>query len=162
MTGTTNRKTIVVPCIVISALYVCGSSSVLLLWLSCRRISSASVPPSRKNTNVRTRYMIPIRLWSVVVTHEVQPVRGRSTSWATTCGTGAGAVICWVAMRVSGLWGAEGESGSAAGLLALLDALALTRGGLVGLADRLALAVQPGLEPVGRHRAHAGGHVGVV
>src|SRR3954470_10681726 len=157
MTGTTNRKTIVVPCIVISALYVCGSSSVLLLWLSCRRISSASVPPSRKNTNVRTRYMIPIRLWSVVVTHEVQPVRGRSTSWATTCGTGAGAVICWVAMRVSGSWGAEGgASGSAAGLLALLDALALACGGLVGLPDGLALAGEPRLELVGRDGPHAG------
>src|SRR3954466_11513751 len=143
MTGTTNRKTMVVPCIVISWLYVCGSSSVLLAWLSCRRISSASVPPSRKNTKVRTRYMIPIRLWSVVVTHDVQPVRSRSTSCATTCGTGAGAVICWVAMR----FGSRGGVGraSAAGLLALVDALALALGRLVGLLDRLSLAGQPRL-----------------
>src|SRR5215218_3198829 len=140
MTGTTNRKTIVVPCIVISWLYVCGSSSVLFAWLSCRRISSASVPPSRKNTKVRTRYMIPIRLWSVVVTHEVQPVRGRSISWATTWGTGAGAVICWVAMRFR--FRGEG-GGSAAGLPALVDALALTLGRLVGLLDPPALAVEP-------------------
>src|SRR5215211_3180350 len=162
MTGTTNRKIIVVPCIVISALYVCGSSSVLLLWLSCRRISSASVPPSRKNANVRTRYMIPIRLWSVVVTHEVQPVRRRSTSWATTWGTGAGAVICWVAMRGFGSWGGEGGDGSAAGLLTLLDALALARGGLVGLSDGLALEVEPRLELIGRDGPHPGGHVRVV
>src|SRR4051794_21209178 len=114
-----------------SWLYVCGSSSVLLLWLSCRRISSASVPPSRKNTNVRTRYMIPIRLWSVVVTHDVQPVRSRSTSWATTWGTGAGAVICSVAMKFRVLGG--GVGGSAAGLLAAVDALALALRGLVAL-----------------------------
>ena len=62
MTGTTNRKTIVVPCIVNSALYVWGVSSVLSACPSCRRISSASTPPSRKKTKVVTRYMIPIRL----------------------------------------------------------------------------------------------------
>src|SRR3954467_14268090 len=151
MTGTTNRKTIVVPCIVISWLYVCGSSSVLFAWLSCRRISSASVPPSMKNTKVRTRYMIPMRLWSVVVTHDVHPVRSRSTLWATTCGTAAGAVISCVAM-----------SGSAARRLALVDALALARGGLVGPPDRGALAVLPGLVVLGGHRAHLGDHVGVV
>src|SRR5215211_2282863 len=160
MTGTTNRKTIVVPCIVISWLYVCGSSSVLFAWLSCRRISSASVPPSRKNTKVRTRYMIPIRLWSVVVTHEVQPVRSRSTSCATTWGTGAGAVICWVAMRFR--FRGEGGEGSAAGLLAALDALALALGRLVGLLDGPALLVQPGLEVLRAERPDPSGHVRVV
>src|SRR6476469_2433782 len=152
MTGTTNRKIIVVPCIVISWLYVSGSSSVLLATPSCRRMSSASVPPSMKNTKVRTRYMIPMRLWSVVVTHDVQPVRSRSTLCAATWGTATGAVISCVAMSV----------GSAARLQALLDALALAGGGLVGPPDRGALAVEPGFEVVGRHRGHFGDHVGVV
>ena len=95
MIGTTNRKIIVVPCIVNSSLYVLGSSSVLFAWLSCRRMSSASVPPRMKKTNVRTRYMIPIRLWSVVVTQDVQPVRSRSTRRATICGTGGGLARWW-------------------------------------------------------------------
>src|SRR3954465_3583919 len=148
MTGTTNRKTIVVPCIVSSSLYVCGVSSVLFAWLSWSRMSSASVPPSMKKTKVRTRYMIPIRLWSVVVAHDVQPVRSRSTVWATTWGTAGGAVICCVAMR--GFFGLRGEGGrSAAGLLARVDALALALGGDVGLLDRGALALEPRLELVG-------------
>src|SRR3954470_11371695 len=92
MIGTTNRKIIVVPCIVKSWLYVCGVSSVLSAWLSCRRISSASTPPRMKKAKVRTRYMIPMRLWSVVVTHDVQPVGWRLTSWAVIWGTGLAVV----------------------------------------------------------------------
>ena len=38
---------------------------------------------------VATMYMIPISLWSVVVSQRVQPVRLVSTSWAVTWGTGA-------------------------------------------------------------------------
>src|SRR3954454_5598068 len=49
-------------------------------------MSSASTPPSRKNAKVRTRYMIPMRLWSVVVTQLVQPVRCGATEWAATWG----------------------------------------------------------------------------
>jgi hypothetical protein len=33
--------------------------------------------------------MIPMRLWSVVVTQEVQPLGSGLTSRATICGTGA-------------------------------------------------------------------------
>ena len=60
---------------------------------SCTRISSASMPPSPKNTKVVTRYMIPIFLWSVVVTQSTQRFvwRGAVTSWAITCGTGRSA-----------------------------------------------------------------------
>ncbi len=76
------------------------------------RISSASVPPSAKNTKVVTRYRIPIFLWSVVVTQSIHRLvwRGRVTSCAVTCGTGlrvsgSGAVsvvtdICWLASKV--------------------------------------------------------------
>ncbi len=104
MTGTTNRKTIVVPCIVKSWLYVCGSRNVLSACDSWSRMSSASTPPSMKKAKVRTRYMIPIRLWSVVVTQLVQPVRSGATAWATTSGSGVvvreGAVV--VAMGEEG------------------------------------------------------------
>ena len=53
--------------------------SVLFGTPSWRRISSASTPPSTKNTNVVTRYMIPIFLWSVVVSQSTQRLvwRGR-------------------------------------------------------------------------------------
>ena len=40
---------------------------------SCERIRSASTPPNSRNSIVRTRYMIPIRLWSVVVSQANQP-----------------------------------------------------------------------------------------
>ena len=43
--------------------------------------------------------MIPIRLWSVVVTQDVQPVRSRSTRRATICGTGARACSVVAAMK---------------------------------------------------------------
>ena len=90
MIGTTNRKTIVVPCIVNSWLYVCGDSSVLSGAPSCRRISSASTPPRMKKTKVVTRYMIPIRLWSVVSDPRAPAASARaSTRWAVICGTGA-------------------------------------------------------------------------
>src|SRR5215208_3537 len=45
-----------------------------------------------KKAKVRTRYMIPIFLWSVVVIHEVQPVGSRRASWAVTWGTGLAVV----------------------------------------------------------------------
>ncbi len=87
--GTTNRNTIVVPCIVNSWLYVCGLTSVFSGAPSCRRIISASAPPRMKNTNVRTMYMIPIRLWSVVVSQLMKPRPSGSTRRARTWGTGA-------------------------------------------------------------------------
>ena len=63
--------------------------------LSCSRIISASTPPMQKKTKVRTRYMIPIFLWSVVRTQSTQRllVRGAATSWAVTWGIGCGDVF---------------------------------------------------------------------
>ena len=58
--------------------------------------------------------MIPIRLWSVVVTQDVQPVRSGSTRRATICGTGA-----------EGLLGGGGHEGGLGARLLLLDLLAL-------------------------------------
>ena len=39
--------------------------------ISCVRISSAITPPATKNTSEVAMYMIPIRLWSTVVSHDV-------------------------------------------------------------------------------------------
>ncbi len=36
--------------------------------------SRPAIPPTRKNANAVTQYMIPIRLWSVVVSHDSGPV----------------------------------------------------------------------------------------
>src|SRR5579859_3625159 len=60
---------------------------------SWRRISSASMPPSMKNTNVVTRYMIPIFLWSVVTTQSIQRLvwRGAVTARESTWGAGLAA-----------------------------------------------------------------------
>ena len=60
-------NTIVSPCIVNSWLYASADTSVPLAVASCVRISSASRPPTRKNTSDETAYMMPIRLWSIVV-----------------------------------------------------------------------------------------------
>src|SRR3954451_5460462 len=38
---------------------------------SCARIRSASTPPARKKPRLATMYMIPIRLWSTVVSQLV-------------------------------------------------------------------------------------------
>jgi hypothetical protein len=46
---------------------------------SCRRTSSAARPPSRKKMNVLTMYMIPIFLWSGVVSHSPIPRRTVAT-----------------------------------------------------------------------------------
>src|SRR5258708_37053643 len=46
-----------------------------------------------KKAKVRTRYMIPIFLWSVVVTHDVQPVGSGRTSCAVTIPSGLAAVV---------------------------------------------------------------------
>jgi hypothetical protein len=48
-----------------------------------------------KKAKVRTRYMIPMRLWSVVVTQLTHPRGSGWTEWATTCGSGwvAGAAV---------------------------------------------------------------------
>ena len=73
-TGTTKRKTIVVPCIVKKELYCCAVRKPVSGVASWVRIPSASKPPVRKKKNVVTRYMTPIFLWSVVVIHSRIPV----------------------------------------------------------------------------------------
>src|SRR3954453_2098627 len=138
-----------------SWLYVCGLRKVLSACDSCRRMSSASTPPSRKNAKVRTMYMIPIRLWSVVVTQLVQPVRSRVTEWATTCGSG-------VAVRGEVAVAMRGSRGLLLRVTAGVDRLALASGGLVGRLDLGLPRGQVLLELRRRHRADVRDHVGVV
>ena len=66
---------------------------------SWARISSASMPPTTKNTIAATPYMMPRRLWSTVNTHDRHPVAatGRRNTpsaldGATTDGSRAGVV----------------------------------------------------------------------
>src|ERR687892_679510 len=68
------RNTIVVPCIVNSWLYCDAVSTVPLGPASWRRRSSASTPPTTKNTSAVVPYMMPIFLWSIVVNQLQKPV----------------------------------------------------------------------------------------
>src|SRR5437867_4515477 len=46
---------------------------------------SASTPPITKNENELIRYRIPIFLWSVVVSHDINPARGAgAAAWGRT------------------------------------------------------------------------------
>ncbi len=49
--GTTTRKIIVVPCIVITSLYESFVRKSFPAWVSCVRRSSAITPPARKKTS---------------------------------------------------------------------------------------------------------------
>ena len=72
--GMTKRKIIVVACIVNIWLYFSADRIVPFGPASWARISSASTPPTRKKNIAVTPYMMPIFLWSIVNTHERQPV----------------------------------------------------------------------------------------
>src|SRR4051794_21281896 len=52
---------------------------------SCRRISSASIPPTRKKPKAVTPYRMPIRLWSTVVNHDAKPVMARGRRRMAGC-----------------------------------------------------------------------------
>ena len=74
-----------------------GQQRVVRARRAAARISSASTPPSMKKTKVRTRYMIPIFLWSVVVTQSTHRLvsRGRvdlvrDDLRGPACGSGGG------------------------------------------------------------------------
>ncbi len=107
----------VVPCIVKTWLYRSALSSLPLGVASWRRISSASQPPTTKNTSAQAPYILAIFLWSTVVTQLRHPVvaRGRVKTpsglrlrlavrrWATPGGVGVGDCHCWTLryLRVS-------------------------------------------------------------
>src|SRR5437667_7189862 len=66
----------IVPWMVNTSLYECAERKWLSGWASCVRMSSARTPPTTKKMNELIRYMIPIFLWSVVVSHTRRPRRG--------------------------------------------------------------------------------------
>src|SRR5574338_63042 len=68
------RKIIEVPCIVNSWLYFSGDRNVWSGACSCHRIRRASQPPIRKKMKAEAPYMMPIRLWSTVVSQLLIPV----------------------------------------------------------------------------------------
>ena len=73
------RNTIVTPCIVKTWLYKSALRIFPSGLINCVRISRASMPPTPKKISAAKPYMIPIFLWSTVVTQLRQPVwvRGR-------------------------------------------------------------------------------------
>src|SRR5262245_25224756 len=69
MIGMPTKKTIVVPCSVMSWLKSCGGTRRFPGTASWRRISDASRPATTKKRSPEATYMIPRRLWSTVTTH---------------------------------------------------------------------------------------------
>src|SRR6185369_8580988 len=94
--GISARNTMVVPCMVNRALKVRASMKVLLGVASWTRMSTASMPPSRKKKNAVTKYRTAIRLWSTVVIHDHTPLcdLGLACAWTV-------AVAVTLDMRVS-------------------------------------------------------------
>src|SRR5258708_158282 len=97
-------------------------------------MSSASIPPRKKKTKVRTRYMIPMRLWSVVLIQSTHCLlsRGFVTSWTITWGTGRSAVS-EVDIRVPLRGGRCGELAELHQPLVELEHLLVAGGDVVGL-----------------------------
>src|SRR5690606_39059560 len=48
---------------------------------SSARMTSAIAPPIRNMTRLNTRYIVPMSLWLVVVSHRVMPFAGPWSSW---------------------------------------------------------------------------------
>jgi hypothetical protein len=70
-----NTKIITVACIENSSLYVASLTNWSPGWASSARTTSTISPAMKKKTNELIRYMIPIFLWSVVVSQAYRPLR---------------------------------------------------------------------------------------
>ena len=76
----------IVPCIVNSWLYCSGETICRPGRASSARMSRAMTPPMRKNAKDVVRYIVPMVLWSVVVSHFTttlpgcRPLTGTSVS----------------------------------------------------------------------------------
>ena len=66
-------NTMIRPCIVVNWLNSSGLKNCRPGWNSSRRISSASVPPTRNIVNANSRYSVPMSLWLVANTQRRQP-----------------------------------------------------------------------------------------
>ena len=69
------RKTIVVPCMVNSALNVCALTSVLSGRASCSAHDERLEPADQEEDEAEVPYRMPMRLWSTVVSQD------QSTPW---------------------------------------------------------------------------------
>src|SRR5712691_1475273 len=72
-----NRNSMVDACIVKTWLYCCSERKLFPCQASWVRTPRARRPPMRKKNTVKSRYMIPIFLWSVVVIQERMPAYSR-------------------------------------------------------------------------------------
>src|SRR4029450_4354057 len=72
--GMMARNTMVVPCMVNSSLKRAALTRVPSGCASCRRMMSASTPPTRKKKKADTPYRMPMRLWSTVVSQDQMTV----------------------------------------------------------------------------------------
>ena len=85
--GITTRKIIVTPCIVKTWLYRAAESSFWPGAASWARMARASPPPMAKKNSDAAPYMMPIFLWSTVLTQDRHPVlaRGRAKTPRGAC-----------------------------------------------------------------------------
>src|SRR5581483_4439321 len=82
---------------------------------SCVRIRSASTPPAPKKASAVKKYMIPMRLWSVVVSQPTSPLRSPQTRSSRS-------TYCWPLGRMTvATTPAPGEGGWSPSLLQLLE-----------------------------------------
>jgi hypothetical protein len=103
--GMTTRKIIVMPCIVKIWLYRSAENSFCSGAASWARMSRASTPPTTKKNSAAAPYMMPIFLWSTVLTQARHPVfaRGRAKTPKGESGRVAPegrASASWVGSRV--------------------------------------------------------------
>ena len=70
----TNKNTMVVACMVNIWLYKSAFNTLPFGAASCKRMSTASSPPTMKKNKAVAEYMMPSFLWSTVNNHDFQPV----------------------------------------------------------------------------------------
>jgi hypothetical protein len=68
--GIRKKNTMIIPCCEKTLLYVPVSSKSLCGVKSSKRIVAAYRPPRKKNTDTAIRYIIAMRLWSLVRSHD--------------------------------------------------------------------------------------------
>ena len=71
--GMMKRNTMIAPCSVNMRLYVSAPMIVRPGVSSSRRTRSAKMPPRMNANRIEARYMMPIRLWSSVVSQLFRP-----------------------------------------------------------------------------------------
>ncbi len=84
--GMTAPNTMISACIVVIWLKKPGSTNCRPGWNSSARMTSAIRPPMRNIASENTRYMVPMSLWLVVVSHRLMPAGFSSwCAWSAVC-----------------------------------------------------------------------------